>query len=63
MSSRSAQQPCKEEYTGELYKKFCTEKHVAAAKHFLEAISTINDRNLEEPLENVTHEPILLKDG
>ncbi|XP_023032919.1 GTPase-activating protein isoform X2 [Drosophila willistoni] len=42
VSSRSSQQPCKEEYTGELYKKFCTEQHVAAVKHFLEVISTPN---------------------
>ncbi|XP_068141976.1 GTPase-activating protein [Drosophila tropicalis] len=42
VSSRSSQQPCKEEYTGELYKKFCTEQHVDAVKHFLEVISTPN---------------------
>ncbi|XP_031626092.1 GTPase-activating protein [Contarinia nasturtii] len=57
--SRSAQQPCKEEYTGQLYKKFCTEKHVEAVKHFLEVISTIG----ANPNENTLLEPVLLKEG
>lgn len=59
VSSRSAQQPCKEEYTCQLYKKFCTEKHVEAVKHFLEVISTVG-ANLSE---NTLLEPVLLKEG
>lgn len=59
VSSRSAQQPCKEEYTGQLYKKFCTEKHVEAVKHFLEVISTVG----ANPNENTLLEPVLLKEG
>lgn len=60
MSSRSAQQPCKEEFMGELYKKFCTEKHVEAVKHFLEVISTVSsNKNKEESYQ----EPVLLKEG
>lgn len=51
VSSRSLQQPCKEEYTGQLYKKFCTEKHVEAVKQFLENISTY-PQNLEEEGDN-----------
>lgn len=43
----------------ELYKKFCTEKHVGAVKQFLDAISVVDSR---EP-EIFVHEPILLKDG
>lgn len=60
MSSRSAQQHAKEEFTVELYKKFCTEKHVDAAKKFLDAISTKESREVA-PCEGT--EPILLKDG
>lgn len=59
VSSRSAQQPCKEEYTGQLYKKFCTEKHVEAVKHFLEVVSTVG----ANPNENTLLEPVLLKEG
>ncbi|XP_059619518.1 GTPase-activating protein [Phlebotomus argentipes] len=59
VSSRSAQQLCKEEYTGRLYKAFSTEKHMMAVKHFLEVVSTVGascDGNKEQ-------EPILLKEG
>lgn len=59
MSSRSAQQHAKEEFTVELYKKFCTEKHVEAVKEFLDAISRKDSRDVEA----CGHEPILLKDG
>lgn len=59
VSSRSAQQPCKEEFMGELYKKFCTEKHVEAVKHFLEVISTVSCSSSEESF----LEPVLLKEG
>lgn len=67
VSSRSSQQPCKEEYTGELYKKFCTEKHVDAVKHFLEVISTPNacetpSKQLQA-LPRLPLEPVLLKEG
>lgn len=60
VSSRSAQQHAKEEFTVELYKKFCTEKHVDAVKQFLDAISTKDFREVEELCRT---EPILLKDG
>jgi Ras GTPase-activating protein 3 len=60
VSSRSAQQHAKEEFTVELYKKFCTEKHVEAVKRFLDAISTMDSREVESC---GNHEPILLKDG
>lgn len=64
VSSRSAQQPCKEPYTEELYKKFCTEKHVEAVKHFLEVISTAEDQRALLDIHEVTeNEPILLKEG
>lgn len=59
VSSRSAQQPCKEEYTSQLYKKFCTEKHIQAVKHFLEVVSTVG----ANPNENTLLEPVLLKEG
>ncbi|XP_055373374.1 GTPase-activating protein isoform X2 [Condylostylus longicornis] len=59
VSSRSAQQPCKEEYTGQLYKKFCTEKHVEAVKHFLEVVSTVG----ASMNQNTILEPVLLKEG
>ncbi|KAL7035982.1 hypothetical protein ACKWTF_008647 [Chironomus riparius] len=61
VSSRSAQQHAKEEFTVELYKKFCTEKHVEAVKRFLDVIScsTKDSRDVEA----CGHEPILLKDG
>lgn len=61
MSSRSAHQHAKEEFTVELYKKFCTEKHVNAVKKFLDAIST--EDFLDEEEVSVATEPILLKDG
>lgn len=60
VSSRSAQQHAKEEFTVELYKKFCTEKHVEAVKKFLDAISTMDSREVESC---GAVEPILLKDG
>jgi len=60
VSSRSAQQHAKEEFTVELYKKFCTEKHVDAVKKFLDAISSLDVRDVEPSAEL---EPILLKDG
>ncbi|XP_060653906.1 GTPase-activating protein [Drosophila nasuta] len=69
VSSRSSQQPCKEEYTGELYKKFCTEKHMDAVKHFLEVISTPNASETTTPssqlqsLPQLPLEPVLLKEG
>jgi Ras GTPase-activating protein 3 len=59
VSSRSAQQHAKEEFTVELYKKFCTEKHVEAVKQFLDAISTKDSREDD----SCEHEAILLKDG
>lgn len=59
VSSRSAQQPCKEVYTGQLYKKFCSEKHVEAVKHFLEVISSVGSN----PNDNTILEPVLLKEG
>lgn len=59
VSSRSAQQPCKEQYTGQLYKQFCTEKHVDAVKHFLEVISTFGTQSNED----IIKEPVLLKEG
>ncbi|XP_055541471.1 GTPase-activating protein [Wyeomyia smithii] len=61
VSSRSAQQPCKEQYTGQLYKKFCTEKHVEAIKHFLEVISTVG-ANITD-CESTVLEPVVLKEG
>ncbi|XP_023171348.2 GTPase-activating protein isoform X2 [Drosophila hydei] len=67
VSSRSSQQPCKEEYTGELYKKFCTEKHVDAVKHFLEVISTPNACDTPskqlQAMPQLPLEPVLLKEG
>jgi hypothetical protein len=60
VSSRSAQQHAKEEFTVELYKKFCTEKHVEAVKKFLDAISSLDTCEVEASGEL---EPILLKDG
>lgn len=60
VSSRSAQQHAKEEFTVELYKKFCTEKHVEAVKKFLDAISTMDSREVESC---GVIEPIMLKDG
>ncbi|XP_034658641.1 GTPase-activating protein isoform X1 [Drosophila subobscura] len=67
VSSRSSQQPCKEEYTGELYKKFCTEKHVDAVKHFLEVISTpsqtASSSGIHPAASAAPLEPVLLKEG
>ncbi|XP_013114064.1 GTPase-activating protein isoform X2 [Stomoxys calcitrans] len=71
VSSRSSQQPCKEEYTGQLYKKFCTEKHVEAVKAFLENISTpcIDEKGSTAeygslfPVGETILEPVLLKEG
>lgn len=59
VSSRSAQHTCKEEYMEELYKKFCTEKHLEAVKHFLEVISTVGTNNSKETI----LDPVLLKEG
>ncbi|XP_063697126.1 GTPase-activating protein [Culicoides brevitarsis] len=59
VSSRSAQQPCKEQYTGQLYKQFCTEKHVDAVKHFLQVISTFGTHSDND----IITEPVLLKEG
>jgi Ras GTPase-activating protein 3 len=44
----------------ELYKKFCTEKHVDAVKRFLDQISSQDFRDTESC---GSREPILLKDG
>uniref|UniRef100_A0A1B0BAA2 GTPase-activating protein n=1 Tax=Glossina palpalis gambiensis TaxID=67801 RepID=A0A1B0BAA2_9MUSC len=72
VSSRSSQQPCKEEYTGQLYKKFCTEKHLEAVKRFLESISASpsdDENNLAlDPSKlyltrEINPEPVLLKEG
>ncbi|XP_053680398.1 GTPase-activating protein [Anopheles nili] len=62
VSSRSAQQPCKEKYTEQLYKKFCTEQHVEAIKHFLEVISTVGVANASEGQSSML-EPVVLKEG
>jgi Ras GTPase-activating protein 3 len=59
VSSRSANQTCKEQYTSELYKKFSTERHVTAVKHFLEVISTVGGSQDEHP----NLEPVILKEG
>lgn len=62
VSSRSSHQHAKEEFMADLYKKFCTEKHVRAVKEFLDAIST---KGMMESLSNSCYsdEAILLKDG
>ncbi|XP_053697913.1 GTPase-activating protein [Sabethes cyaneus] len=62
VSSRSAQQPCKEQYTGQLYKKFCTEKHVEAIKHFLEVISTVG-ANITDCSSSALEPAVVLKEG
>lgn len=59
VSSRSAQQVCKEEYMAELYRSFCTPRHVQAIKQFLEIISTGSDTQNN----NVQETPVLLKEG
>ncbi|XP_075984313.1 ras GTPase activating protein 1 [Anticarsia gemmatalis] len=59
VSSRSAQQVCKEEYMAELYRSFCTPRHVQAIKQFLEIISTSTDTQNN----NVQETPVLLKEG
>ncbi|XP_055637330.1 GTPase-activating protein isoform X2 [Toxorhynchites rutilus septentrionalis] len=61
VSSRSAQQPCKEQYTGQLYRRFGTEKHVQAIKHFLEVISTVGATITDD--EPTMLEPVVLKEG
>ncbi|KAI8040717.1 hypothetical protein M5D96_006660 [Drosophila gunungcola] len=65
VSSRSSQQTCKEEFTVQLYKKFCTEQHVDAVKHFLEVISTPSQASSSvHPAAAATPlEPVLLKEG
>jgi Ras GTPase-activating protein 3 len=60
VSSRSAQQHAKEEFTVQLYKKFCTEKHVDTVKGFLDQISSQDFRDTESC---GSKEPIQLKDG
>ncbi|XP_061709905.1 GTPase-activating protein isoform X1 [Cydia pomonella] len=59
VSSRSAQQVCKEEYMAELYRSFCTPRHVQAIKQFLEIISTSSDTQSS----SVQESPVLLKEG
>ncbi|CAB3237524.1 unnamed protein product [Arctia plantaginis] len=59
VSSRSAQQVCKEEYMAELYRSFCTPRHVQAIKQFLEIISTSTDTQNN----NILETPVLLKEG
>ncbi|XP_068628547.1 GTPase-activating protein [Battus philenor] len=59
VSSRSAQQVCKEEYMAELYRSFCTPRHVQAIKQFLEIISTSSDTQNN----NIQESPVLLKEG
>ncbi|XP_047514528.1 GTPase-activating protein isoform X2 [Pieris napi] len=59
VSSRSAQQVCKEEYMAELYRSFCTTRHVQAIKQFLEIISTSSDTQNN----NVQETSVLLKEG
>ncbi|RVE47154.1 hypothetical protein evm_008231 [Chilo suppressalis] len=59
VSSRSAQQVCKEEYMAELYRSFCTPRHVQAIRQFLEIIST----STETQNNNIQETPILLKEG
>ncbi|KAG7304350.1 hypothetical protein JYU34_011290, partial [Plutella xylostella] len=59
VSSRSAQQVCKEEYMAELYRSFCTPRHVQAIKQFLEIISTSTDTQHN----NIQETPVLLKEG
>ncbi|XP_035796216.1 GTPase-activating protein-like isoform X1 [Anopheles albimanus] len=69
VSSRSAQQPCKEKYTEQLYKRFCTEQHVEAIKHFLEVISTVGGSTVSANHPDATAEqscalePVVLKEG
>ncbi|XP_035900051.1 GTPase-activating protein isoform X2 [Anopheles stephensi] len=63
VSSRSAQQPCKEKYTEQLYKKFCTEQHVEAIKHFLEVISTVGATSAGDGQSCSMLEPVVLKEG
>jgi hypothetical protein len=45
---------------GDLYRRFCTDKHVGAVKQFLDEISTVID---DHDMETIPHEAILLKDG
>ncbi|XP_052753718.1 GTPase-activating protein isoform X1 [Galleria mellonella] len=59
VSSRSAQQVCKEEYMAELYRSFCTPRHVQAIRQFLEIISTSTDTQNN----NIQETPVLLKEG
>ncbi|KAJ2943831.1 hypothetical protein O0L34_g8159 [Tuta absoluta] len=59
VSSRSAQQVCKEEYMADLYKSFCTPRHVQAIRQFLEIISTTTDTQNN----NIQETPVLLKEG
>lgn len=62
VSSRSAAQPSKEPYTGALYERFCTRKHVEEVKHFLEVISTVGGV-VHEPDAGAAAAPVLLKEG
>ncbi|CAH0722786.1 unnamed protein product, partial [Brenthis ino] len=59
VSSRSAQQVCKEEYMAELYRSFCTPRHVQAIRQFLEIISSSSDTQNN----NIQESPVLLKEG
>ncbi|CAG4924339.1 unnamed protein product [Colias eurytheme] len=59
VSSRSAQQVCKEEYMAELYRSFCTPRHVQAIRQFLEIISTSSDTQNN----NIQETSVLLKEG
>nr|XP_044249747.1 GTPase-activating protein-like [Drosophila takahashii] len=65
VSSRSSQQECKEVFTVELYKKFCTRQHVDAVKHFLEVISTPSQASSSvHPAASATPlQPVLLTEG
>lgn len=48
VSSRSAQQPAKEQYMCSLYKAMCTERHVESVKRFLELVSASSSSHEEE---------------
>ncbi|XP_016971729.2 GTPase-activating protein isoform X1 [Drosophila rhopaloa] len=65
VSSRSSQQTCKEEFTVQLYKKFCTEQHVDAVKHFLEVLSTPSQTSssVHPAAGAMPLEPVLIKEG
>ncbi|XP_063224525.1 GTPase-activating protein isoform X2 [Bacillus rossius redtenbacheri] len=58
VSSRSAQQTCKEEYMAEVYRAFYTPAHVQAFRQFLEIISATSN-----PGHKTLDTPVLLKEG